>query len=170
MSLLFKEKMVQESSLLRLMAGLIPPYAGEVRYNQQKIHDVFAYGANVAYVGHKLAIKPQMTARENITLWANLYRRSELIDAAISYFDLEKRCDVPCDTLSAGWKQRVALARLIVSPAKVWLLDEPMTHLDEEGMALVESLATTRKEQGGMVIMAMHGKVTSDHARIFEIN
>lgn len=159
-----------KSTLLKLMAGILKPKAGRIEYDGQNIQDIRHFGANIAYIGHELAIKPQLTVYENIEFWGRMYKRPELIDTALRYFDLDTHYDMPCGLLSAGWKQRVALARLIVSPAKIWLLDEPMTHMDNEGIALIESLIATRKEQSGCIIMSLHGSIKSDNIKTFNIN
>ncbi len=66
---------------------------------------------------------------------------------------------MPFEALSAGWKQRVNLARLILTPAMLWLLDEPTSNLDAHGVGLLQSLLGTRLERGGMIIMASHAKI-----------
>jgi len=157
-----------KSSLLKVLAGIVPPNEGRVEWNGECIRNHPHFNANVAYLGHRLALQFHMTVSEILGFWARLYDRTELLPAALHYFDLTAYQDMPCEVLSAGWKQRVALARLILSPAKLWLLDEPASHLDDTGLGLMESLIAARKEQGGMVVMSYHGAVGSEHVR--EIN
>ncbi|MCI5050321.1 MAG: heme ABC exporter ATP-binding protein CcmA [Rickettsiales bacterium] len=159
-----------KSTLLKLLAGVLQPSYGEILFNNSNISNSPLYGKHVAYVGHRLAVVPYLTVEENLQFWAKLYDRSELLDAALHYFDLNRYRDVLSAHLSAGWKQRVALARLILSPASVWLLDEPASHMDDEGVALMESLVATRKEQGGIIVMSLHSHVSEEHVSILNID
>mgnify|MGYP005728008911 CR=1 FL=1 len=108
------------------------------------------------YIGHQNALKPELTVRSNILFWCNLYDTRELVDTALHYFGLEPFSDIPCGELSAGWQRKVALTRLITVPSAIWLLDEPMTHLDEEGEAQVKALITGKCGNGGIVLMSTH--------------
>lgn len=160
-----------KSSILRMIAGLLDPASGQILYDGTPIDSIESYASHVHYVGHKLAVRRDHTVEQNLKLWLSLGGEATLLDAAIDYFDLTPFRDAPCSILSAGWLQRVALARLLLMPAKVWLLDEPTSHLDEEGMALLSSLMQTRIEQGGLVVMATHMEPQkSDKIKILNIS
>lgn len=133
-----------KSTLLRCFAGLME---SEGRVGRS---------ANFLYLGHKDAVKMESTVADNLRFWAEINGETMLLSAAIDYFGLEPFLDVPCHMLSAGWRKRVALARLLTHPAPLWLLDEPYTHLDEEAVRLLGGLVETRVRKKGAVVMAVH--------------
>jgi heme exporter protein A len=152
-----------KSTLLRCVAGLLPPATGEIRLNGKPLGD-WERGT-VLYFGHRLGLSLALSVEENVAFWARAYHQPELIGAALHYFDLDDIADVPVRTLSAGWRQRVALTRLITVPGTIWLLDEPLAHLDQEGMRLLQSLLETRLSQGGMVLLASHIPLQGERIR-----
>lgn len=146
-----------KSSLLKIIAGLLTPQAGEVRFGERTIHAAADYDGDVLYLGHKNAVKPEASVRENIFFWAHITGNDMLAAMAMEYFSLGPWLDMPAGMLSAGWQRRVALSRLISMPAKLWLLDEPMSNLDADGMALLGELIQSRTSSGGAVMMVAHG-------------
>lgn len=159
-----------KSTLLKAIAGLYPIYSGAVTLGQHSLMQHPNYPNNILFLGHKHALKPSMSVYDNVAFWAKSRQTEELIEAAISYFDLEPYRTMKCELLSAGWQQRVVLTRLLTMPAKLWLLDEPMTHLDNDGIALMQSLIISRTEQQGIVLMSSHAKIQSDKVKILNIN
>ncbi len=153
-----------KSTLLKTIAGLLSPESGEIRINDQWPAQV-----PVLYLGHKRGLVGSMSVYDNVSFWANMYDCPELIPAALHYFDLEEVSDVPVEQLSAGWQQRVALTRLITIPSPLWLLDEPVSNLDEEAGALLQSLIQSRLEQGGMVLMTSHMNVQGDKVKVLKL-
>lgn len=152
---------VGKSTLLRLAAGIIRPDSGAIRWTGDP--------REILYIGHKSAIKQTLTVAEMLAFWGRLYGSESLQNAALHYFDLEPFSEVLCGSLSAGWKQKLTLGRLILQPATLWLLDEPASHLDDDGLELLQSLISTRKEQGGLVMLAMHGSTQAKDIKIIEI-
>lgn len=159
-----------KSTLLRAIAGLHPVQSGSISYGEHVLHKHPGYPSCVLYMGHKRALRPQWSVRDNILYWAQLHGAPELLAPALHYFDLEPYADTVCGKLSAGWQERVALARLITQPAPLWLLDEPLTHLDEAGHALVESIIAARMEQGGIVLMTSHYPLSGEKIKEININ
>lgn len=145
-----------KSSLLKIMAGLNRPEQGRVLWDKEPIGYYADYGQAIHYIGHDNALKPQLTVLENLMFWASLREAEIMAPAALTYFRLEDKADMPVNWLSAGWKRRVALATLLASQAKLWLLDEPTTNLDEEGKEILQNVMNTRLEQGGMIVIATH--------------
>lgn len=146
-----------KTSLLRIIAGLIPPTTGEVQWFGEPIHKIYGeYCCDMAYLGHNNAIKPELTVEDNLLLWSKLRHTEIMLEAALHYFHLSDKRHLPCHMLSAGWQRRVALARLMVCNARLWLLDEPLANLDEEGRRLVINLINSRISQGGMVVISSH--------------
>ncbi len=145
-----------KTSLIKIICGLLNPTSGMISWDGKKSAGNADFRRELMLVGHKSAVKQDATVYENLAFWAALYDTPMLIPAALRFYDLEKFADSPARDLSAGWQRRVALARLIVAPCRLWLLDEPTNFLDEEAVLLTASLIETRVKQGGIVIAASH--------------
>jgi len=148
-----------KTSLLRLLAGLMQPTAGEVRLNGQALssqrHELTI---NLLWIGHAAGIKDLLTAEENLGWLCALHRPAtrEAIWTALAAVGLKGFEDVPCHTLSAGQQRRVALARLYLDSPPLWILDEPFTALDKQGVAQLEEHLARHCESGGMVVLTTH--------------
>jgi heme exporter protein A len=151
-----------KTSLLRLLAGLIPPAAGRLAWGTSPIeHDPAAHRARLHYVGHQDGVNPGLSPRETLAFWASLCsfdsRRSALaIEKALAAFGLVPLADWPCRWLSAGQRRRLALARLCATEAPLWLLDEPISALDHENQARLEAIIAAHRAAGGRVVVATH--------------
>ncbi|MBN8902752.1 MAG: heme ABC exporter ATP-binding protein CcmA, partial [Rhodospirillales bacterium] len=118
-----------KSTLLRLLAGLVRPAAGRLLWDREDaLADLPAHAARVVYVGHQDAVKPGLTAAENLRFAAAL--TGGVAAEALAAVGLERLADLPARMLSAGQKRRLALARLALGSAPLWLLDEPTLGLD----------------------------------------
>ena len=157
-----------KSSLLRILAGLLRPAAGHLMWNGAAVRDdQEAHRARLHYVGHLDALKPLMTPRETLGFFAAMRGQQARADLALERLGLAGLAETPGRYLSAGQKRRVALARLIASPARLWLLDEPTVTLDLEATTRLEGLMAAHRAQGGMVVVATHtGLVLDGAARI----
>lgn len=145
-----------KTSLIKILCGLLTPDGGEVTWQGQPIADNNDFKRDLMVIGHKSAVKLDSTVEENLEFWARLYNTEMLVPAALKFYDLEKFKDTYAGQLSAGWQRRIALARLIVAPCKLWLLDEPTNFLDDAAVQLTASLIETRVKQGGIVVAASH--------------
>lgn len=146
-----------KSSLLRLMAGLIPPFDGRlIRDGADVGADPDAHRAGLAFLGHRDAVKPALSVRENVAFWAALADRPGDADAALDAFDLADLADTPGRFLSSGQVRRVALARLLAAPASLWLLDEPTVGLDARSVGALEGLIAAHRAAGGAVVLSTH--------------
>ncbi len=145
-----------KTSLIKMLAGLLPQASGNITWEGVSTTNNEDFKRELMYVGHKSAVKLDSTVEENIAFWGKLYGTEMLVPAALKYYGLEKFKDTQTVQLSAGWQRRVALARLIVAPSRLWLLDEPTNFLDEEAVVLTASLIESRVKQGGMVVAASH--------------
>lgn len=146
-----------KSSLLRLMAGLGRPVEGVLRWNGDDIRDDFtAHRARSVYVGHADGVKSALTVRENLAFWAGLGDGGDRVQGAIDRMGLSALADIAGRFLSAGEKRRLALARLLVRDASLWLLDEPTVGLDSAAQAVFENLLADHCTGGGMVAVSTH--------------
>ncbi|MEB0206682.1 cytochrome c biogenesis heme-transporting ATPase CcmA [Pseudomonas sp. CCC3.1] len=152
-----------KTSLLRLLAGLMQPTAGEIRLNGRALSEQRAELANnVLWIGHAAGIKDLLTAEENLSWLCALHRPAsrEAIWDALAAVGLKGFEDVPCHTLSAGQQRRVALARLHLDSPALWILDEPFTALDKQGVAQLEEHLARHCELGGTVVLTTHHTLT----------
>jgi heme exporter protein A len=155
-----------KTSLLRILCGLSLPAAGAVRWRGEPIGKVHEqYGREMAYIGHANGIKDDLTPLENLRLAAALGGRD--LDNATAMAALERvglsRClDFPARVLSFGQRRRVALAGLMTAGALLWILDEPLTGLDVQGVAMVEQMIRDHVVAGGLVIMTTHQPLALD--------
>jgi len=148
-----------KSSLLRSLAGLLPLESGIVRWRGADVRlDTFSYHAELAWLGHSTALKADLTARENLLYSAGL-RRSLApgdIDEALAAVGYAQPEALLARQMSAGQQRRVALARVLLLSATLWLLDEPTSNLDERGQAMFGQMLLAHLEQGGLAVVATH--------------
>ena len=149
-----------KTTLLRLMAGLSGAAAGQLAWDKIPIDDPDAHAARLRFIGHLDAVKPALTVAENLEFWMSLWRGAGLnagISQALDAFDMRPLAGFPARLLSAGQRHRLALARLMVAPAPLWLLDEPGNALDESSLAALARTIAAHRASGGAVVVASHG-------------
>lgn len=156
---------VGKTTLLRVVCGLLPAESGVVEWRGKRVTSSNdEYHADMAYLGHLNSLKADLTARENLRFLAGL--RQSLtdadMDAALDRVGILSRGDLAARSLSAGQKRRLALARLLLSGAQLWILDEPVTNLDVAGIALVEDLIREHVGRGGLALAAAHQRLLDD--------
>jgi len=151
-----------KSSLLRLLAGFLPPAAGRVLWNGALIDDdPDIHRSRLHYLGHQDALKPQLSAEENLLFWARLLGLTAAAAVAITQTALDaaglhRQRRLPGRYLSAGQRRRLALARLLVAPVPLWLLDEPTNALDSAAVAWLGDILAQHRRRGGIVLLASH--------------
>lgn len=163
-----------KSSLLRLMAGLGAPAAGNICWNDEAIgEDRLLHGERTHYLGHENAVKPALTVRENLAVWARLRSDTpavdDAIDQALAAVDLQRLAGLPARLLSSGETRRLALARLVASDAPLWLLDEPTVGLDQASVERLSELLSAHRQAGGMVAMSIHGPFAAENSRTLDL-
>jgi heme exporter protein A len=147
-----------KSSLLRLLAGLGRPEAGTIAWNGAAVsEDPDAHRARLLFLGHQDAVKPWLTAQENLAFWAALHgATAAAVAPALARFALTPQAALPARYLSQGQRRRLALARFAAIPARLWLLDEPTTGLDEANVATLEALVAEHCAAGGLAVVSTH--------------
>lgn len=153
-----------KSTLLRILAGLVLPTAGTVRWREDlRRQGDPGWNAQLVYQGHASGWKELLTAQENLALQARLDRPdardqelSDSADRAIARVGLVRQRNLPFGRLSAGQRRRLGLARLAMSMRPLWLLDEPTTALDTDGQRLFAGLLDEHLGAGGCAVIATH--------------
>lgn len=149
-----------KTTLLRILATLLTPTQGELRWCGGLLPRARAsYLAELAFLGHVPGLKPGLSPRENLRWLAGLFAQRDAIEEALAAVGLAKWFDTPCAQLSAGMQRRVALARLALTRARLWILDEPLTAIDHAGVAVVEQLFRSHLQSGGAIIFSSHQAV-----------
>lgn len=151
-----------KTTLLRVVCGLSSPEAGTVRWDGEDIDEAgAAFRAALTWVGHAAAVKRDLTPRENLHSAAALATAplATGIGPALARLGLEAHADTPLRGLSAGQCRRVALARLVLQPTPLWILDEPFDALDAAGKRLLEDLVVAHCRGGGLVLLTTHQPV-----------
>ncbi|PPD22909.1 MAG: heme ABC transporter ATP-binding protein CcmA [Methylomonas sp.] len=159
-----------KTSLLRILCGFRDADAGELFWRGRPLVDS-DYLVEMAYVGHAEGIKKELTVLENLRFSRALNQPGKLsIDQALAKVQLAGFDDNAVQTLSAGQKRRLSLARLLITANTLWILDEPFTSLDRQGMALIETLIGEHVAAGGMVVMTSHHDLNLPVARLQRIH
>ncbi|MCL9781824.1 cytochrome c biogenesis heme-transporting ATPase CcmA [Vibrio sp. S4M6] len=150
-----------KTTLLRIIAGLADYESGDVYWNGESIKSSRDdYYSQLIFLGHHTGIKKELTAYENLRFFLAIHSSHKTskqdIYHALTKVGLAGREDMHVSQLSAGQQRRVALARLWLSNQKIWILDEPLTAIDKQGVKVLESLFLSHAENGGMVLLTTH--------------
>ena len=148
-----------KSTLLRMLAGLKRADGGQIRWDGADVAlDPGAHSRRLAYVGHQDAVKPGLRVAENLSLG-----RPGDVPGALEAVGLAALADLPARMLSAGQKRRLALARLVLAPSSLWLLDEPTLGLDTASVARFGDMLAAHRARGGVVVAATHLPLPMDN-------
>jgi heme exporter protein A len=160
-----------KTTLLRALALLVPARAGTILWRGEEVRgDREAWRARLAWLGHQDGLKGDLTVSENIAVAERLRGREadpDRIEAALAAFDLASLRQRPVRTLSAGQRRRAALARVAVSQAPLWLLDEPLNALDTPAQKALHEVLSRHRAAGGIAVAATHAPL--EHARVLEL-
>lgn len=172
-----------KTTLLRIIAGLSSNYAGELAWGAYNIPSYEFYCA-LLYLGHSTGIKSALTPLENLRWYFGLNGLKRSADAAQSHSSMPSDAhyrqalvevglggyeDIPCYHMSAGQKRRAALARLYVSCAPLWILDEPLTAIDKAGVLTLERCFHTHLSRGGILVMTSHQDMSAAKPRVIDL-
>ena len=160
-----------KSSLLRVLAGLLRPAEGTLSWDGAAVaDDPEAHRARVHYVGHMDPVKAVLTVAETLAFWARLDGgEAAAVAAVLARLGIAHLADVPGRFLSAGQRRLVNLARLLLAPAPLWLLDEPTTALDARATGVVERAIAEHRDGGGLVVAATHTEIVVPGAAVLEV-
>lgn len=160
-----------KTSLLRMLIGLLPPEAGEIRWQGKRIGSD-EFHADLCYLGHLNAIKEELTPLENLLTASRLAGETLSEDEAIDALEqvgLAGREDLACKYLSQGQKRRVALARLVKEKRLLWILDEPFVALDVAAVAWLAGIISGHLQRGGLAVMTTHQLVDIPAGQVREL-
>ena len=162
-----------KTTLLRAICGLITPTEGEVRWqgeNVRRLQDEFA--SELLYIGHKSAIKDDLTGTENLRIACQLdgipVSEKQAWDA-LERLGLRGHEDLPVRVLSQGQKKRVALARLLLNKSPLWILDEPFTALDKAAVSYLQDVIKQHVDNCGMVMLTTHQEVALTRGQVKQL-
>ncbi|MGF1726785.1 cytochrome c biogenesis heme-transporting ATPase CcmA [Photobacterium nomapromontoriensis] len=173
-----------KTTLLRILAGLGRADNGKVCWHNENIESAREdYHQDLLFLGHQTGVKRELTAYENLVFFQSMHRCNTQGDLAgtakvtgddrlwqaLAHVGLAGREDVPAGQLSAGQQRRVALARLWLSDHKLWILDEPLTAIDKQGVKVLELLFLSHVQRGGMVILTTHQDMFTDSNHLRKI-
>ncbi|WP_413284864.1 cytochrome c biogenesis heme-transporting ATPase CcmA [Vibrio sp. MA40-2] len=162
-----------KTTLLRIIAGLGDYEIGEISWNgcvTSSNRDLFHQ--DLLFLGHQTGVKRELNAFENLSFYQSIHQSDidkHKIWAVLAQVGLAGREDVPVGQLSAGQQRRVALARLWLSKQKLWILDEPLTAIDKQGVKVLESVFLKHAEEGGMVMLTTHQDMLLDYPKLRKI-
>ena len=148
-----------KTTLLRILTTVSREFQGELRWRGEDLHrQRLDYLNHLLYLGHLPSVKKALSPRENLQWFSGMGsgHKQLPIARALEEVGLLGFEDVPCYILSAGQLRRVALARLYLTPAQIWVLDEPFTAIDKQGVAALESLLQEHARGGGSVVLTTH--------------
>ncbi len=148
-----------KTTLLRIISTALSPTSGQLLWHGKDIsRHRLDYLSNLLFLGHLPGLKQSLSPEENLLWWrrinannSQLSNRQVLAKMGLSGYE-----DVPCYALSAGQQRRAALARLLITEASLWVLDEPFTAIDKQGVVQLEGLLMDHVNKGGVVILSTH--------------
>lgn len=148
-----------KTTLLRIICGLNDNYEGEIFWQGEPVSEIREqFLASLLFIGHRVGVNRILSPRENLRWSTALHGpvEADAIDEALARLGLAGYEDIPCHNLSAGQTQRVSLARLLLSRAELWILDEPFTTLDVHGVRDLETMLADHVGSGGAVLVTTH--------------
>jgi heme exporter protein A len=167
------ENGVGKTSLLRLLAGLASPESGEVMWCGHSIKkQALEYHSKLLFLGHRDALKEDLSAIENLRMYAaidGISLSEHDAFAGLRRFGLKGREDLPVNCLSAGQKKRVLMARMLTRRAQVWILDEPFNALDTHAVGELQDLIVEHLQGNGLVILTSHQSLAISGLRVLDL-
>ena len=164
------ENGIGKTTLLRCLAGISTFFSGKLLWEGENIFDSESYQRQLYFLGHRNTVKSALTAKENLLFALNCVKPSaEQIDRRLKQVDLYPKATQLAGTFSAGQKQRLAIAKLLLSETKVWILDEPFTSLDLAGTELLQQIMIEHQIEQGIIIFTSHFLTMTDYVSYQEL-
>ena len=158
-----------KTSLLKILAGLNSAESGKLSINNNKVGS-YEYQSDIFYLGHLPALSPELHCKENLDYLTQLNTSSnQALDEALTNVGLKSFENEYAANLSAGQKRRVVLSALFITQAKVWLLDEPFTALDSDGINVIEAQITKHCNNNGICVLTTHQECNLPGLRILTL-
>jgi heme exporter protein A len=148
-----------KTSLLRVLAGYIKNYSGNILFNGNNIKSDNELLSEFRFLGQQNTLKENLSVQQNIAMWELIYQVKSDIYEIAKILNIEQILNVDINSLSDGQKKRVSLARLIISNAKVWLLDEPLVYLDQDKIDLLQNIILRHNKRGGITIYSSNTNI-----------
>ena len=161
-----------KTTLLRVICGLNDNYHGTLKWFNEPIEDnQDDFYSSLIYLGHQVGVNKVLTPVENLRWSVGLREKvkSEAIYQALAEIGLRGFEDSQCFSLSAGQQQRVSLSKLLLGTAIIWILDEPFTTLDVDGVQLLEKLLGDHSRKGGVALVTTHHELSLPDLKILEL-
>ena len=159
-----------KTSLLKIIAGLNSAESGRLSINNNKVGS-YEYQSDIFYLGHLPALSPELHCKENLDYLTQLNNSSsnQSLDEALTNIGLKNFENEYAANLSAGQKRTVVLSALFITQAKVWLLDEPFTALDSDGINVIEAQITRHCNNNGICVLTTHQECNLPRLRILTL-
>ncbi len=147
-----------KTTLLRSVAGLVYSPKGKIQWQGENIQSNPSYQSTMIYLGHSEGLKNELTSVENLEFYSCLDGHSDQshVDGDLAQMGILECADLTANKLSFGQRRRLAFARLLHSKAKLWILDEPFTGIDDAGRALIETICVEHLDAQGMILLTNH--------------
>lgn len=156
-----------KTTMFRCLASLNSNYGGEVKLFGLRLEDY--YKPYCLYIAHKGAMERDLKVIDQLEFWAESYNSTEMIPAAIEFWELESICEKKISTLSEGNAKKVALSRLTCCHADLWLLDEVETNLDESNLKLLHFAMLSKAQSGGIILISSHMKEMLKNTQVIDL-
>jgi len=163
-----------KSSLLRILSGLNMPDDGNVMWNQTSIQGNESYLNESAFIGHKDALKNELSAIENLRFYQQLNVKKanndeSFLDDCLSQMQILHCADLLVHQLSFGQRRRLTFSKLLLRPYKIWILDEPFSGIDKNGRDIIEKTCLRHLKSGGIIILTHHQSLNNSTINEFLI-
>lgn len=161
-----------KTTLLRIIATALNPTEGRLLWcGEDVLRHRSDYLQNMLFLGHLPGLKQSLSPVENLQWWRRVHPDNSALASldVLASMGLRGYEDVPCYTLSSGQQRRAALARLLVTDAPLWVLDEPFTAIDKQGVAVLENVLVQHAERGGIVVLSTHQDVGIQNIRRLQL-
>ena len=152
-----------KTSLLRVLAGYIKNYSGNILFNGNNIKNDKELLSEFRFLGQKNTLKGNLSVQQNIAMWELIYQVKSDTNEISKILNIEQILNVDINSLSDGQKKRISLARLIISNAKVWLLDEPLVYLDQDKIDLLQNIILRHNKSGGITIYSSNTDINLEY-------